>query len=255
MFARLGVVALVVAAIASIADIVRPNQSEICLRSAAHRLAENNLQQAARCISRAIAAEPSNVETYLGAVTLYRITGHHREEAALAELMISRAESKAGFPSLGRKERASLYAEAAYAHWSAGNLKMARRRYETAYKLTPTDPLLNNNLGYFYADTGLDLRRALQLTQAAVDADPHSGIFLDSLGWALFKTGKPGKALHFLRRAAELEPDSAEIRFHLGAAYARLGNAQSATVELKKALLLDGSLTDARLLLRNLKPQ
>lgn len=207
---------------------------------------------AARRVSQAIAADSSNVEIYLAAMALYRVSGHPRHEAALGEMLVNRIETDARFRRLGRRERAAIYAETAYAHWSAGSRNLARRCYETAYSLTPDDPVLMNNLGYFYADTGLDLTRALQLTQRAVRRNPDSGIFLDSLGWALFKSGRHGRALETLRKAVALEPDSGEIRFHVGAAYAKTGAKVSAVIELNKALILDASLSEARRLLRNL---
>ena len=47
-------------------------------------------------------------------------------------------------------------------------------------------------------------------------------------------------------------PDDATLRYHLGAAYARLGRRVEARIELGKALVLDRNMREAARLLRTL---
>jgi len=81
----------------------------------------------------------------------------------------------------------------------------------------PEDPALLNNIAYPMADAGLLLDDTVVMLQKAVAAAPHSGIILDSLGWAYFRQGRYEEAQIVLQRAAMLLPDSV-IRGHLAEA-------------------------------------
>ncbi|MCX6344499.1 MAG: tetratricopeptide repeat protein [Armatimonadetes bacterium] len=121
----------------------------------------------------------------------------------------------------------------------------AERVYMKGFSLDPENAGFLNGLGYLYADKGINLKKALELTRKAVDIQPDNGSFVDSLGWAQYKIGDYTSAIHTLQRATALEPDSAEVRYHLGAAYAKVDRLQEAQIELQKALVLNPSLTDA----------
>jgi tetratricopeptide (TPR) repeat protein len=98
----------------------------------------------------------------------------------------------------------------------------------------PSAPLANNNLGYQMADRSVNLDEAERLIRRALDADRvarkevdeegERGVYLDSLGWVLFRQGKLAEARVWLEKAAAL-PDAADdptVWDHLGDVYARL---------------------------------
>lgn len=64
------------------------------------------------------------------------------------------------------------------------------------------------------ASTGKDLTRALFLCKKAVDSNPNSAAYLDSLGWVYFKLGLLKEAKTFVKRALEHNPDNEEIKNH-----------------------------------------
>ena len=108
-----------------------------------------------------------------------------------------------------------------------------------AFRLWPESPVLQNALGYTLADMGTttqDFDEALVLTKRAADALPDSGTVLDSFGWALYRKGDIVGARRVLREAADLEPGIAEIRYHLGTVYAKLGLSADAMTEFDRAL-------------------
>jgi Flp pilus assembly protein TadD len=72
-----------------------------------------------------------------------------------------------------------------------------------------------NCLGYILADTGMDFFRGLRLCRKAVDRRPQNAAYLDSLGWAYFKSGDLAEARGWIRRALELAPNEKEIREHV----------------------------------------
>lgn len=92
-----------------------------------------------------------------------------------------------------------------------------------AARLAPDDPEVLNYLGYSLADRGVQLEEALALVRRAVSLDPWNGAYLDSLGWALFRMGRPEEARDPLERAARELPYDPTILTHLGDLYRELG--------------------------------
>jgi tetratricopeptide (TPR) repeat protein len=73
-----------------------------------------------------------------------------------------------------------------------------------------------NYLGYMFADRGEKLPEALDLLHRAIALDPENGAYLDSLGWALFRSNRAEEAEGYLRRAVAKERESAVVFDHLG---------------------------------------
>ena len=102
---------------------------------------------------------------------------------------------------------------------------------ETAIKLDPHHADALNYLGYSYAERGIRMDQAVSLTKQAVALKPENGYYVDSLGWAFFKSGQVAEALVELKRAAALVGDDPVIYEHLGDIYAtqqRLSDAREA---------------------------
>ncbi|MDR1587868.1 MAG: tetratricopeptide repeat protein [Treponema sp.] len=111
-------------------------------------------------------------------------------------------------------ESVQLYNTLAYAAWTQKNYKNAVELYEKALDLDEDNTTALNCLGYILADTNMDVMRGLRLCRKAVDRKPQNPAYLDSLGWACFKSGDLPEARSFLRRALELAPHEKEIRDH-----------------------------------------
>ena len=95
-----------------------------------------------------------------------------------------------------------------------------------------------NNVGYTYAEAGLQLSQALQLTRQAVGFDSLNPAFTDSLGWVYYKLNELENARFYLERAVRqsLHEPNAELNYHLAMVYTRLGRRAEAARELKRAL-------------------
>ncbi len=119
------------------------------------------------------------------------------------------------------------------------NWKDAERDLQMALKLSPTQPLILNYLGYSWVDQGLNLKRAMDLIRKAVKLKPDDGYFVDSLGWAHYRLGRYDKAAKHLERAVELRPDDPVINDHLGDAYWRVGRTLEAKYQWSQALTLE----------------
>jgi tetratricopeptide (TPR) repeat protein len=112
---------------------------------------------------------------------------------------------------------------------------------ETAIKLDPHHADALNYLGYSYADRGIKIDQALSLTKQAVALKPDNGYYIDSLGWAYFKSGQLNEALAELQKAAALVGDDPVIYEHLGDIYAKQERYSDAREAWLHALELDPS--------------
>ena len=133
----------------------------------------------------------------------------------------------------------------------AGRHKEAEQVLIEAQKIFPDNPSVNNALGWFYAQRGLNLDKALGLIQKALEKHPRNPYYLDSLGWVYFKQGCKKKALKQLLKAAALGQDSA-ILDHLGDVYMALGQPEKAGTQWKRSLELDPDASGVRRKLESL---
>jgi tetratricopeptide (TPR) repeat protein len=117
-------------------------------------------------------------------------------------------------------------------------------------EMDPDIPLANNNLGYQMADRNVNLdeaerliRRALELDRSLrkqVDEEGENAAYVDSLGWVLFRKGKPAEAREWLEKAVAL-PDGADdptVWDHLGDVHAKLDQPAKAKEAWQKAVKL-----------------
>lgn len=103
-----------------------------------------------------------------------------------------------------------------------GQFDKGERELEQIYRREPDDPLINNDLGYLYADRGHKLEQAEAMIRKAVDSEPENHSYLDSLGWVLYKREKLAEALEPLQKATQDPTADATASNHLGDVYFRL---------------------------------
>jgi tetratricopeptide (TPR) repeat protein len=128
----------------------------------------------------------------------------------------------------------------------------AEQLLSQALKEFPEDPSLNNALGWYYAERGIQLRRARSLIQKALEARPENPYYIDSLGWVYFRQGETEKALEQLLKASRLAEDSV-ICDHLGDVYMKLGQPDKASEQWRRSLELDPGSEGVRRKLERLK--
>jgi tetratricopeptide (TPR) repeat protein len=117
-----------------------------------------------------------------------------------------------------------------------GRLAEAEVELKEAIKLDPGSAEALNYLGYSLADRGERLDEAVELIRGALVLDPWNGAYLDSLGWAYFKSGRLDEARDPLERAAREYPRDATVLEHLGDYYDRTGDAARAKAMWRRAL-------------------
>jgi tetratricopeptide (TPR) repeat protein len=120
----------------------------------------------------------------------------------------------------------------------------------------PESPSFNNDLGYIWADNGMNIseaevliRKALELDreqrQKVPDFDPaedhDKGAYLDSLGWVLFKQKKFEEAKKYLTDALkDKDAQHIEIFDHLGDTCMALGQREAALEAWRHGLAVVG---------------
>ncbi|GEM_PF-1137525 len=122
-----------------------------------------------------------------------------------------------------------------------GRMEDAERVLRRAIEINPRNAEAYNALGYFFAEAGVKLDEALVLVQRALELKPDAGHILDSLGWVYYKQGQYGKAVQTLEAAVQKLGDSPDpiILDHLGDAYDKEGRREEALHYWRRALDLD----------------
>ncbi|HTI50533.1 MAG TPA: tetratricopeptide repeat protein [Planctomycetaceae bacterium] len=121
-----------------------------------------------------------------------------------------------------------------------GDVRKGLEILESIYKENPNEISINNDLGYLYADHGMNLEQAEVMIRKAVTAEPENAAYLDSMGWVLFKLGKPDEALPYLEKSVRISTSRGDeaLHDHLGDVYDRLQQPAKAVEAWKKALEL-----------------
>ena len=108
---------------------------------------------------------------------------------------------------------ADLGYQRAMAAMRRGDAERAEQLMLDNLEVHPDHPVTNNDLAYTWAEDDRELDRALALARKAVDAEPDSEAYLDTLGWVHYKRGEFDEAAQWLRRslaAAQRKIDDAD---------------------------------------------
>ena len=131
-----------------------------------------------------------------------------------------------------------FYMEFAYIADKSGRHKDAERLLLKQIKENPDDPMLNNFLGYLWADDNKNLDRAEQMIQKALDQDKNNSAYLDSMAWVLYRKKDYKNALNYINQAIENDDSlllDSVISDHAGNIHAALGNSKEAVKYWKMA--------------------
>ncbi|MFZ5794418.1 MAG: tetratricopeptide repeat protein, partial [Pseudomonadota bacterium] len=131
-------------------------------------------------------------------ITARRLIGHWQIAARDWDAAIDTLEELRG--RIGDRD-AALLAELSYAYTGAGDADTGTIYGKAAYALAPTNPAAS-----------------------------------DAYGWALYQQGKSDPALQLLEKAASIAPGRADLRWHLGQAYADLDRTAEAATQIRAAL-------------------
>ncbi len=121
--------------------------------------------------------------------------------------------------------------------------------------------MASNGLARLMLQTGGNLDVALSLAQTARTGLPDSPVVSDTLGWIHYQKGAYQSAIGLLQEALKLQekskaPDSPDIHYHLGMAYAKSGRTALARQQFERVLEINPNSShaaDAKIQLAQLK--
>ena len=196
------------------------------------RLAESWLalaeKRAAATTQPATTKKPALTEAVQRVVVQVLLRAERKEEA----LKRARAYDKASpnRPTLMRALMGALQANEFEAEYV--------RLLERIFALDEDDVGVNNDLGYCWADQGVNLTKAEYMIRKALGAKPQTVAFQDSLGWVLYKQGKFAAAQRVFAQAVKGDPSELHsiILDHAGDTNWRLGRKTEAIRHWKLAV-------------------
>lgn len=121
----------------------------------------------------------------------------------------------------------------------SGQWERAAEEFRTLLAAYPEHGPALNYLGYMFADRNENLEEARGMIAKAVELDPTSGAYLDSLGWVYFRLGNLDLAEKYLLEAVKLEPFDATLHEHLGDLWVARGQVEKAAETYRLALTLE----------------
>jgi tetratricopeptide (TPR) repeat protein len=108
----------------------------------------------------------------------------------------------------------------------------------------PENAIALNYLGYMLAERGERLDESVSYLKKALEVEPENPSYLDSLGWAYFKSDKLDLAESNLKRAADQLKTNSVIQEHYGQVLFKLGRYDEAIAAWTRALAGDGDSID-----------
>ena len=117
------------------------------------------------------------------------------------------------------------------AEFGLNHTKEGISAYEKALKLSAKNTFVKNNYAYQLAFHELDLEKAIQIIDQALNELPNEGRYLDTKGLILFQQGKYPEAKSYFERAcgAKASTDKTCVE-HLGDVQFKLGKVEEAIV-------------------------
>ena len=237
----------------------------IHLNLAVSYIKKNKIDKATEELNTAIELDPEAVEPHAILTLLYSLQNKPEESNREYELALKNASTLHPknidiYKSLGAlylEQRKLEAAENVYrlildlspndaeAHFYLANIyeqRGERSRTEEelskSLKLKPDYHEALNYLGYLYIEENKNLDSAQDMIKKALEMEPDNGAYIDTLGWLYFKQGKLDEAIKTLTRASAKLSDPV-IYEHLGDAYFKLGDNDSAKINWEKSLKLD----------------
>jgi tetratricopeptide (TPR) repeat protein len=193
-----------------------------------------NAAQTERALLKTLELDPANVRAFAMVGDLYGIKG-------------DLARAVAQFQAWAAREPRSIAAHTMVALLleRLNRLDEAKSAYERVLDLNPHAAVAANNLAWITAEQGGNLDQATDLAQMAKSQAPDQPAFNDTLGWIYFKKNLAQESVPLFRQSLEKDPENALTNYHLGMAYAKLGEDSKAITSLKRALSLDPNLSAA----------
>lgn len=118
--------------------------------------------------------------------------------------------------SVSKEEKQDIWFQRGAMYERMKKPDLAETEFRKILEVNPDNAPALNYLGYMLADRNVKLSEALTLITKALDIEPNSGAYLDSLGWVYFKMNRLQEAEENLRQALVRTPRDATVHDHMG---------------------------------------
>jgi tetratricopeptide (TPR) repeat protein len=180
-------------------------------------------------------------KAYLAALDQY--PGYYRGLAGLAKLRAAQGRYTDAVDLFKKAIAAVPYPEYAAAlgdvYQKLGNAQEAKKQYELVefigYLSQINRQIHNRDLALFYADHDLKLNESLELARNELEVR-HDIYSWDVLAWSLYKNGKFPDAADTIPHALSQGTRDAQLFFHAGMIYEKVGDSAKAKSYLRQAL-------------------
>jgi tetratricopeptide (TPR) repeat protein len=135
---------------------------------------------------------------------LLREAGRYKESYELLEQALTKYQ-----------DSVDLMYDLAMAAEKIDKLEVLEKQLKQLIAIKPDNAQAYNALGYTLVDRTKRSEEGLHYIEKAYSISPEDPFILDSMGWALYRTGKLDQSVDYLRRALAERAD-AEIAAHLG---------------------------------------
>ena len=130
----------------------------------------------------------------------------------LKELIKAEAAFKA---TIAINSQSSMsYSALGYVYFLSNRYDEALRNFKKAIDIDPNNAGAHNNLGFTYAEMGINLDEAITECRKAVTLNRTSAVYHDSLGWAYFRLNKFDDAIKELQAALDMDKKNTVINEH-----------------------------------------
>lgn len=217
----------------------------------------------------AIDTDPSNMDRWRGAVSLYASAEDYAKALETAEKGLKYDEDDAplmfyaanmlhlldrndeaiaeygrtlqAVPEDNRELRSAVLCSMGDTYYKMGQTDSAFVYYDRALEINPDNLLALNNCAYFMAEEGIDLDKAEKMSAICVRQQPDNDTALDTYAWIFFKKKEYNNAKDFIDRALALEADDpqADVLHHAGDIYYMNGDHKAALDFWERALKLE----------------
>jgi tetratricopeptide (TPR) repeat protein len=183
---------------------------------------------------RSIELDPTTTDAYIRLGDLYATSRRYDDAAEKMQAVLK-----------NRPDDMTAHMILGIIYQQANQMLKAQREYEQVLELRPDFGPAANNLATIHLEYRKDPATALRYAQTARELAPDDPYVADTLGWILYAQGLHRAALGVLRESAIRLDQNPVVQFHLGMAYHKLDEADSAKKALGKALALDARFADA----------
>lgn len=121
----------------------------------------------------------------------------------------------------------------------AGQIEKAEEIFEKCLEHYPDAHNVLNYLAYMWAEKGIKLEKGLEYITRALEFEPGSGAYVDTLGWIYYKQKRYREALEQIQKANRLIENDPTITDHLGDVFDALKDTGKALSYWKQSFLLD----------------